>query len=65
MLNRCTHNRRLATDQRGVAAIEYALILSLIALALVGALFKLGGSVENSFEQTNRAVASGTEFESG
>ena len=65
MLNRCTHNRRLATDQTGVAAIEYAFIVSLIALALVGALFKLGGGVENSFEQTNRAVASGTDYETG
>ena len=56
----CSH---LAADRSAVAAIEYAIIASLIALALAGGLFKLGGSVGTSFNQTNQAIASGTDYE--
>jgi Flp pilus assembly pilin Flp len=35
----------IARDERGVAAIEYALIASLIAIAAVGAMANLGVSV--------------------
>ena len=56
---------RLATNRAGVAAIEYAIIVSLIALALVGALSKLGGSIERSFNQTNQTMPGGTEYNSG
>ena len=56
---------RLAADRSGVAAIEYAILASLIALALVGALAKLGGSVGDNFERTNQAIAGGTEYNSG
>ena len=56
---------RLAADRSGVAAIEYAILASLIAVALVGALAKLGGSVETSFQQTNQAFSSGTDFNAG
>ena len=53
---------RIAANRSGVAAIEYAIIVSLIALALVSALFNLGGKVEQSFEQTNQAFDSGTQY---
>ena len=56
---------RLAADRSGVAAIEYAILASLIALALVGALARLGGSVERSFNQTNQAMPGGTDYNSG
>jgi Flp pilus assembly pilin Flp len=56
--------RNLAADRSGVAAIEYAIIISLIALALFGALFQLGGKVEQSFQQTNQAMSEGTDFNS-
>ena len=56
---------RLAADRSGVAVIEYAILASLIALALVGALMNLGGSVERSFNQTNQAMPGGTEFNTG
>ena len=52
----------LAANRSGVAAIEYAIIVSLIALALVSALFNLGGKVEQSFEQTNQAFDAGTQY---
>ena len=35
--------RRLRADQRGATAIEYGLIVALIALALMGGLRTLGG----------------------
>jgi len=56
---------RLATDRSGVAGIEYAILVSLIALALVGALFNLGRGVERSFERTNQAMPGGTDYEAG
>ena len=35
--------RRLLTDKKGATAIEYGLIVALIAIALMGGLSKLGG----------------------
>ena len=56
---------RLAAERSGVAAVEYAILASLIALALVGALVNLGGSIERSFNRTNQALPGGTEFNTG
>lgn len=38
-----TIGRMLRMDNRGATAIEYGLIIALIALALMGGLTKLGG----------------------
>jgi pilus assembly protein Flp/PilA len=35
--------RRLRRDKRGATAIEYGLIVALIAIAMIGGLSKLGG----------------------
>ncbi len=35
--------RKLLLDQKGATAIEYGLIVSLIGIAVVGAVSKLGG----------------------
>lgn len=35
--------RRLRSDKRGATAIEYGLIVSLIVVAIIGALSSLGG----------------------
>ena len=53
---------RLAADRSGVAAIEYAFLAGLIAVALVGALVNLGGAVEQSFNQTNQSMPGGTNY---
>ena len=37
--------RRLGADERGATAIEYGLIVALIAVAMLGALQGLGGGV--------------------
>ena len=35
--------RKLSADRRGATAIEYGLIVALIAIAMMGGLAKLGG----------------------
>ena len=40
----------LLRDRRGVGAIEYALIASLISVAAIAAFDNLGASVENKYE---------------
>lgn len=49
-------------DDRGVATIEYALVASLIALSLVTAFSRLGGSVETRFNSVNSAVSDAKGF---
>src|SRR5688500_7001339 len=49
-------------DSRGVAAIEYAILAGLIALALVVAITRLGGGVESNFNDVDQAVGTGMEF---
>ncbi len=41
--------RRLRRDERGVTALEYALIAALIAVAIVGALATLGSDLNTTF----------------
>lgn len=38
-----TNGRRLCRDKRGATAIEYGLIVALIAIAMMGGLKALGG----------------------
>lgn len=45
-----------ARDERGATAIEYALIASLIAVVIIGAVTSLGTSVGNLFNTTANAV---------
>ncbi len=44
------HLRKLITDNRGVTAIEYALIASLISVAAIAGYQTLGDKVQASFE---------------
>ena len=53
---RC-HVRSLAKDTRGVAAIEYALLCALIALAAIGGIKGLGSSVGIYWDDIEQAVA--------
>lgn len=48
--------RRLVRDEHGVTAIEYALLASLIAVAIVGAVTLLSGSVSNLFTAVSSAL---------
>ena len=43
--------RAFLTDQSGATAIEYALIASLIAIAIITALNNLGSKLQNTFKE--------------
>ena len=47
---------RLARDQSGASAIEYGLIVSLIAIVVIGAVATLGMNVNTSFSTAGSAV---------
>lgn len=42
--------RQLERDQKGATAVEYGLIMGLIALAIVGSIAQVGSPVQNHFE---------------
>jgi pilus assembly protein Flp/PilA len=48
--------KRFIRDEQGVTAIEYALIASLIALAIVGAVTGLSTTLQNVFDDISTAV---------
>jgi len=52
MLNLYTYlqARLAATDERGAAAVEYALLVSLIAVAIVGSVLLLGKHLDSIFK---------------
>jgi pilus assembly protein Flp/PilA len=43
--------RNFLSDESGVTAIEYALIASLIAVAIIGAVTTVGGNVSTVFTE--------------
>lgn len=51
---------RLRGGDAGAAAVEYGLLLVLVAGAVLGAVTTLGGGVEDSFERTCRALGGGS-----
>lgn len=48
-------NRR---DERGASLVEYALLLSLIAIVLAGTVSTFGGKIDDSLDNANSAIAS-------
>lgn len=44
------HLKQFWNDEEGATAVEYALIIGLIAIAIIGALEILGGQISSSFE---------------
>lgn len=49
--------RKLRRNQSGATAIEYGLIVALIALGMLGGLTALGGGVNGSWGKTASKVA--------
>jgi len=47
---------RVGTNERGAALVEYALLLALIAVAVIGALTLLGGNVNNKFSTVSNSI---------
>jgi pilus assembly protein Flp/PilA len=48
--------KRFLADESGATAIEYALITSLIAVALVGILTNLGKALSSEFKEISAAL---------
>jgi pilus assembly protein Flp/PilA len=56
LVGRVTRNR----NDEGATAVEYGLMVALIAGVIVAAVFALGGTVRDAFTNTNDCVASAT-----
>ena len=50
--------RHFAADQKGAAAIEYALVASLVSVALIAALILLGASLSDQVRSVLQAIES-------
>lgn len=55
---------RLTACRRGVAAIEYALVASLIAVGILASLAMTGTKVEQQWNDVDSAMPGGTDFQS-
>ena len=41
---------RIANDERGAAAVEYGMLVALIAAVVIGIVFALGGQIQSAFQ---------------
>ena len=53
---------KLIRDNRGVGAIEYALIASLISVAAVTAFGNLGNGIQDKYEQVDKKLGDGIKY---
>jgi len=52
---------RLAVrDDEGATAVEYGLLVALIAAVIVGIVVTLGGQIQDAFESVSTAINGGT-----
>jgi len=51
---------RLRRDQRGATAVEYGIMVSLIAVVIIVAVTMLGGNLKSTFEGVACSVKGGT-----
>ncbi|GEM_PF-1203689 len=51
--------RRLAADEQGATAMEYAMIASLLSVAIVGSALMLGGGLEDLWAYVRDEVMAG------
>lgn len=48
---------RLVREDKGATAVEYGLIVGLIAIAIIAAVIALGGTLNGLFENVNDEIA--------
>ncbi len=48
--------RRLWRDEEGATAVEYGLMVALIAVAIIGTVTLVGGSLDGLFQTVNAAL---------
>lgn len=51
---------RLCREQRGATAVEYGIMVSLIAVVIIVAVTLLGGTLKDTFTQVQCSVSGGT-----
>ena len=51
---------RLRRDQRGATAVEYGIMVSLIAVVIIVAVTLLGGTLQETFTKVQCSVSGGT-----
>jgi pilus assembly protein Flp/PilA len=51
---------RLRRDQRGATAVEYGIMVALIAVVIIAAVTLLGGTLNDMFTQVQCPLAGGT-----
>ncbi|MEO3934072.1 Flp family type IVb pilin [Micrococcaceae bacterium Sec7.4] len=51
---------RLRRDQRGATAVEYGIMVSLIAVVIIVAVTLLGGTLQDTFTKVQCSVSGGT-----
>ena len=51
---------RLRSDQRGATAVEYGIMVSLIAVVIIVAVTLLGGTLKDTFTKVQCSVSNGT-----
>ena len=54
--------RKLALSRCGVSAVEYALLVALIGVAILAVTMRLGSNVGNTFNNAEAAQKSGETF---
>ena len=47
----------MARTERGASAVEYGLLVTLIALAIIGAVYVLGSHLSSVFTRTSNSVS--------
>jgi len=47
-------------SERGAAAVEYGLLVALIAVAIIGAVFLLGGRINNTYTCVGNSMPTGS-----
>lgn len=48
--------KRDEADERGATAVEYGLLVALIAAVIVGVVLILGGEVQNAFQTVSNSI---------
>jgi pilus assembly protein Flp/PilA len=52
--------RKFFTDESGASAVEYGLLVALIAVVIVGAVTVLGQNISGMFTRASDAIGTGT-----
>jgi len=57
-LNILLNGRLAKMEERGATAVEYGLLVALIAAVIIGAVILLGGKLDGAFDKVNASLDS-------